>query len=58
MSNLQLFWAENNRITGETILIIASKPKLKVMSVSGNPIDDKHKGLLYQLFLRKGYVVL
>lgn len=28
------------------------------MSVSGNPMKDEHKGLVYQIFLRKGYVVL
>jgi hypothetical protein len=33
---------------------IAAKPKLKVMSVSGNPINEKHKGLLHQIFVRKG----
>jgi hypothetical protein len=53
-----VFWAENNQFSGPMILNIASKPKLKVMSVSGNPVDDKHKSLLYQLFLRKGYVVI
>lgn len=45
-------------MSGEVILLIASKSKLKVMSVSGNPIDDRHKSLLHQVFVRKGYLVL
>ena len=56
--HLELFWAESNSLSGPVILTIASKPKLKVMSVSGNPIDDRHKSLLHQLFVHKGYIVI
>lgn len=58
MSALELFWCENNSISGAILLSIASKPKLKVMSVSGNPIDDQHKSLLHKLFVHKGYIVI
>lgn len=58
MQALELIWAEHNSISGPVILELASKPRLRVLSVTGNPIDDHHKSLLHQVFVHKGYVVI
>lgn len=38
MDKLELFWAENNFISGEVAVSLGQKPKVKVMSVAGNNI--------------------
>jgi len=58
MEYLEMFWSEQTNLSGEVAYLIGSKPKLKVMSIAGNPIDKHHASLLQGLFMRKGYIVI
>lgn len=58
LEHLEMFWGEHNQITSAVALLIGSKPKVKVMSLVGNPIDKAASTQLHSLFNRKGYFVL
>lgn len=58
MTDLEMFWCEQNRVDGPHAIEIANMPKLRVLSFAGNGIDSEHAEKLKKIFNPKGYVVV
>lgn len=56
LNDLETFWSEHTKLTGISCRKICKKPKLRLLSLIGNPIEQHDKEELKALFISKGYL--